>query len=209
MPQLIDIQPKPKELVKDIRAFRRFLKQNPSAERSQFLPFFAKHEQLCAFMATFHTKVKSGTQLKLEADLWSDFTCDLIAGSKSDRAFVFVEFEDAKPQSLFRPKKGRKNSYWGNRVEQGFSQVVDWLFRIDSEGGSATLERDFGARQLNTMGIVITGRSHDVSAYDRLRLDWRSSNTSVGKARVAFFTYDDLLEWLEGRTQVIKLSIKP
>jgi len=208
MPLLIEIQPKPKELIKEVNAFRRFLDKNPSAEREQFLPFFAKRQQLCAFMATFHDRISSGTHVKTEGDLWSDFTCDLIAGNRNERTFVFVEFEDAGPRSLFRRKAGRKNSYWGSRVEQGFSQVVDWLFRIDREGGSDTLERDFGTRHINTMGIVVAGRSRDVSTYDRLRLDWRSANTTVGKARVAFLTYDDLLGWLEGRLLMTKLAGK-
>jgi len=202
MPLLMEIQPEPHELIKEVEMFRQFLKQNPSAERGQFLPFFAQHKQLCAIMATFHYKVSTGTHLKMEGDLWSDFKCDLITGNRDVGAFVLVEFEDAKPQSLFHPKRGRKNSFWGTRVEHGFSQVVDWLFRIAREGSSDTLERDFGARQISIMGIVVAGRDRDVSEYDRLRLDWRSDHTAIGGARVAFFTYDDLLRWLEGKVEI-------
>jgi hypothetical protein len=203
---LREIQPDATSLFREIDEFREFLKSNPRAERDQFLPFFATHLQLCAHIGTLNDIVSTVTHVGTEISLWGDFSCDLVAGSQANGAFVFVEFEDASEKSLFRQQPGRKNSHWGTRVEQGISQVVDWLFRISSESTSDQLVRDFGARHLALMGLVVTGRSNEVSDYDRVRLDWRSKHTNVGGARLAILTYDDLLEWLDGRVALFRTS---
>jgi antiviral defense system Shedu protein SduA len=148
--------------------------------------------------------VSAGTHIKTELPLWGDFTRDLVAGSLQDGAFVFVEFEDASPTSLFRRRQGRKNSHWGTRVERGISQVTDWLFRISSEGPSDRVERDFGARHVIPMGVVVVGRRAEVTAYDRARLDWRSAHSVIGGAKLLVLTYDDLLAWLDGRITVLR-----
>ncbi|MBV8055883.1 MAG: DUF4263 domain-containing protein [Deltaproteobacteria bacterium] len=193
-------------LLREIDDFEQFLATKPRGERKQFLPFFARHPQLCAYLGFFNSAVRSATHIATEFSLWGDFTCDLVAGSIRDKAFVCVEFEDAKQNSLFSPQAGRRNSHWGTRVEHGMSQVIDWLFRINGESGSDQLQRDFGARHLRLMGLVIVGRSDDLSEYDRVRLEWRSQNTIVGGANIWILTYDDLLEWLKGRVEMIRRS---
>ena len=204
MPILRDMIPDGSLLINEIEAFRRFLSSNPRGERAHFLPFFRTHLQLCAHLATLNDKVGAATHVGTEVPLWADFTCDLVAGSIQDRAFVFVEFEDASATSVFRPELGRKNSHWGRRVEHGISQVTDWLFRINSEGSSDRMERDFGSRHITPMGLVVAGRSQDIIAYDRIRLDWRSRNSVIGGAKLAIVTYDDLLSWLDGRIILLR-----
>ena len=168
------------------------------------MPFFSDHPQLCAFLGTLSDKVSSGTHLKRELELWGDFVCDLAVGNVRDAAFVLVEFEDARKTSLFRPKQNRRNSFWGQSAEQAVSQVSDWLFRVNSESASDQMERDFGNRRIAFMGLIVVGRSRDVSAYDRVRLNWRSQNTIIGGSKLSIITYDDMLEWLDGRAALIK-----
>ena len=204
MPLLREIRPDGVALLREINKFRDFLATDPRGERAHFLSFFAAHLQLGAYLATLNDKVGEGTHVATEVALWGDFTCDLVAGSLKDRAFVLVEFEDATETSVFRRQKGRKNSHWGTRVEHGVSQVIDWLFRISSEAGSDQMERDFGARHVTPMGLVVVGRSAEVSDYDRDRLDWRSKHSIVGGARLAIVTYDDLLAWLDGRVTLLR-----
>ena len=191
-------------LLTPIEDFRLFLNDNPRGERAQFLPFFRNHEQLCAFLGTLYDEVSSGTHVKAEFPLWGDFVCDLIVGNVSDGAFVLIEFEDAATTSLFRPKANRRNNIWGQRAEQAVSQVTDWLFRIGSEGPSDQMLRDFESRRINMMGLIVVGPSSEVNAYDRERLNWRSRNTIVGGSKVYIITYDDLLEWLDGRAELLR-----
>jgi hypothetical protein len=91
-------------------------------------------------------------------------------------------------------------------VEHGVSQVIDWLFRINTEGPSDRMERDFGARHITIMALVVGGRSSDVNAYDRLRLDWRSKYSIIGGVNLRIMTYDDLLAWLDGRVALLRDS---
>jgi hypothetical protein len=161
MALLNKVTPNGPSLLIEIEEFREFLKCNPRGEREHFLPFFAKHNQLCSFLATLNDRVSVGTHLKVELPLWGDFICDLAVGNLDDSAFVLVEFEGAAETSLFRPKPNRKNNIWGQRVEQAVSQLTDWLFRLNSEGSSDQMERDFGSRRIKTslhmIGCVWTG----------------------------------------------------
>lgn len=191
-------------LLREVDEFHEFLRNKPRGERKHFLPFFTKHPQICTYLGFFNIGVRSPTHIATEFSLWGDFTCDLVAGSIRDKAFVCVEFEDAAENSLFRPQAGRKNSHWGTRAEHGVSQVIDWLFRISREDGSDQLQRDFGARHLRLIGLVVVGRNADVNEYDRVRLEWRSHNSIVGGANIWIVTYDDLLEWLNGRLEMIR-----
>jgi antiviral defense system Shedu protein SduA len=148
-----EIIPDKEKLLQEVELFRKFLATNPVGERAQFLPFFAQHPQLCGFLATMNDSVRAGTQVKSELSLWGDFTCDLVVGNLDDAAFVFIEFESAAQRTLFQSRPGRKNSHWGLRVEHGVSQVIDWLFRINTEGPSDRMERDFGARHITIMAL--------------------------------------------------------
>ncbi len=66
------------------------------------------------------------------------------------------------------------------------------------------MERDFGTRNATVMGLIVVGRRQDVISYDRIRLDWRSQNTIVGGCKISIITYDDMLEWLDGRVALIR-----
>jgi hypothetical protein len=204
MPLLDELRSDGAILLCEIEEFRAFLAAKPRGERTDFLPFFSAHRQLCAHLGTMHDRVSIGTHVRAELSLWGDFICDLVAGSVQAAAFVFFEFEDASPTSLFRRRRGRKNSYWGARVERGISQVTDWLFRIGSEGPSDRMERDFGARHIVPMAVVVVGRRSEVSPYDRIRLDWRSAHSIIGGAKLSILTYDDPLDWLDGRVALLR-----
>ena len=91
-------------------------------------------------------------------------------------------------------------------MERGISQVTDWLFRIGSEGPSDRMERDFGGRHTTIIALVVVGRSNQLNAYDRLRLDWRSKYGIVGGTNVRITTYDDVLAWLDGRVALLRDS---
>jgi hypothetical protein len=198
------VAPDRRTLIREIQEYRDFLGTNPRGERSHFLPFFAARRQLCAFLATYHSDVIQTDSLGYEISLWGDFACDLVTGSKLDAAFVFVEFEDASETSLFKAVSGRKVSRWGGRVEAGISQVTDWLFRLDSARNSLEMEREFGNRMIKPLGLVVVGRRSEITAYDFQRLAWRSEHTVIGGSKIAILTYDDLLDWLDGRLALVK-----
>lgn len=191
-------------ILAEVDAFRMFLAGNPRGERAEFLPFFGARRQLCAFLATFNNGVRQADHVAHEFPLWGDFVCDVVTGSRLDGAFVLVEFEDASETSLFRAVAGRKVSRWGARAEAGLSQVTDWLFRLDGARNTNEMEREFGNRQVRPVGLVVAGRRSEVSSYDAVRLKWRSENTVIGGSKIAIMTYDDLLDWFDGRVALLK-----
>jgi hypothetical protein len=207
MALLREVTPRPNVLLRQVAQFKTFLRANPSGERKRFLPFFGERAQLCAYLGNLNSAVRFPTHIATEFPLWADFACDLVAGSIRDQAFVCIEFEDADQKSLFRQQRKRRNSHWGTRTEHAVSQINDWLFRISREDGSDILDREFGARHLKLMGVVVVGRSKDVGSYDRTRLDWRSQNTVVGGTTLWIITYDDLLMWLQGRVELLRLKM--
>jgi hypothetical protein len=198
------VTPDRRVLLQEIDEFRAFQAGNPRAERGQFLPFFNARDQLCAFIAPFGNAVLEPDHVAHEFALWSGFVCDTLSGSKRNGAFVFIEFEDASETSLFRRVAGRRASRWGARVEVGLSQITDWLFRLDRARNSREMERDFGTRQVRLLGLVVTARRSEVSPYDLERLNWRSEHTVVGGSQIAIMTYDDLLDWSDGRASLVK-----
>jgi hypothetical protein len=201
---LLPVSPDRQAILADVDSYRSFLAGNPRGERKDFLPFFGAHPQLCAFLATFNPGVRQTDHIAYEFPLWGDFVCDVVTGSRLDGAFVFVEFEDAGETSLFKAVAGRKVSRWGGRVEAGLSQVTDWLFRLDSARNTNEMEREFGNRQVRPVGLVVAGRRSEVSDYDYTRLNWRSENTVIGGSKIAIMTYDDLLDWFDGRVWLLK-----
>jgi hypothetical protein len=199
---LRSVIPDRRVLLQEIEDFRAFLSGKPRAERSEFLPFFAAHDQLCAYLATINGAVPQADSVAHEFSLWGDFVCDMVSGSKQSAGFVFVEFEECQPRQPVSP--GRQVSRWGARVEAGISQVTDWLFRLDSARNSSEMEREFGQRQVRPLGIIVAGRRSEVSPYDQMRLNLRSEHTVIGGSKVVIMTYDDLLEWMDGRASLVR-----
>lgn len=66
------------------------------------------------------------------------------------------------------------------------------------------MEREFGNRQVRPVGLVVAEQQSEVSSYDAVRLKWRSENTVVGGSKIAIMTYDDLLDWFDGRVALLK-----
>lgn len=44
-------------------------------------------------------------KIAYEFDLWGKFKCDLVLGCSTIKSYVFIEFEDAKEESIFKKIK--------------------------------------------------------------------------------------------------------
>jgi hypothetical protein len=72
-----------------------------------------------------------------ELDLFGDFVSDLAAGDSEANAYTLIEFDDAKEHSISsRLGRGKTMKRWSQRFEHGFSQLVDWAWRLSAEAGS-------------------------------------------------------------------------
>jgi hypothetical protein len=96
--------------------------------------------------------------------------------------------------------KGRDYPRWSSRFERGFSQLLDWAWRIDHERQpSATLEAAFGTADPKVHYLLVIGRDQWIGDAGRARLHWRRLHNGISGQRTTIWTYDDLLNFVSLR----------
>jgi hypothetical protein len=180
----------------------RFLSDNKTLkERDQVLPFFKGRAQLRAALGLLNANVELPDRIAVELELFGDCFCDAASGDSNTSSYMLVEFEDAMEYSIFRRlERGKTLRRWSPRFERGFSQLVDWAWRLTTEGSSsAAYRRIFGANDAAIHFLLIAGRDADLSSDDIVRLRWRANNISFGAFKMSCCTFDDLLNSLRRR----------
>jgi hypothetical protein len=131
------------------------------------------------------------------------FTC-LCTDQYQRGAYVLIEFEDASEDSGFSSRT-RHRSHFARQLEEGFSQLVDWMWLLQDQSQTGRFEEMSGARQPNFKPVLVIGRrSHlDTDAQEENRLNWRSQNVSIGEKPVSILTYDRLATDLRQRLEIM------
>lgn len=195
----------PSALAADLDALEAFLSATGRPkERAQIRPFFAARPNLCAALGLTNSVVETPDLMATELDLFGDFTCDAAAGDSETNAYTLVEFEDAELHSVFRRlATGKTMKRWSPRFEHGFSQLVDWAWRLSTEGGSSSaLRRIFGQDDPTVHLLLVIGRDADLTRDDIARLRWRANHVSLGPFRMSCFTFDGIVSSLRRRLQM-------
>jgi hypothetical protein len=193
----------------DFRRFRReaaerraLLRRNPVLqERRQVLPFFRKRRQLSAHCGYYHPVITRPDLIAWEYDLFGDFQCDLVVGDSEKKAFCFVDFEDAGPDSVFQRRGRKATREWSRRFDHGYSQIVDWFYKIADRTNSEEFEARFGKRAISYEGLLVVGRDQHFVAGERLRLDWRKDRLICDSKKIHCVTYDELLDEMNRRLE--------
>lgn len=177
-------------------------------ERDQILPFFKQRPHLCGALGLANNAVELPNRWANELDLFGDFTCDVASGDSEANAYTLVEFEDAQEHSIFsKLQTGKAMKRWSPRFEHGFSQLVDWAWRLSAEGeSSAAFRRIFSDDNPAIHLLLVVGRDADLTADDVARLKWRATNMSLGQFGMSCFTFDGLLRSLRRR---LRLAAQP
>ena len=184
----------PRQCLAETREFQAFLSGRTTLkERDEILPFFKARKQLSAFLGVYSPHTIRNDRVAHEYPLFGDFTCDLVAGDWARRAYLFVEFEDAASDSVFVQKR-RRTPEWSPRFEQGFSQIVDWFYKLDTQRHSADFEERFGNRVIYISGLLVIGRKQDFGPRETDRLSWRDRCVAVNGNNIRSMTFDDLCE---------------
>jgi len=187
---------------KELAELENLLLKNPELkEQKDILPFFAQRPDLSAFLGTYIPDIAQPDRIASEYDVFGDFTCDLAVGDSTSKTYVFVEFEDASPNSLFRKNGKKVTPEWAPRLEHGFSQVIDWFWKISDMEKSDDYDNRFGARRAGIHGLVVVGRDQELQPRERTRLQWRQDHTIVHSKRVSVITFDQLARDLRYRLQ--------
>jgi hypothetical protein len=154
-------------------------------------------------MGFYNGNVALPNQWARELDLFGDFKCDVAVGDSDANAYTLIEFEDATEFSIFsRLKPNRTMRRWSPRFEHGFSQLVDWAWRLSAEGESAAYRRIFGDNHVSCHLMLVAGRDSDLSRDDRVRLQWRSRQTTLGSFHMSCMTFDEVLRSLRSRIRL-------
>jgi Domain of unknown function (DUF4263) len=167
-------------------------------EQADILPFFRARKYLCARIASlvFNFSFYQTDRIAFEYDLFGDFVCDLVVGNSQTNDYCFIEFENASVDSIFIKKKGRYESYYSCRFEQGYSQVADWFYQINDVSESQITKR-FDTPKINYHGALIIGRNSFLSETEKKRLIWRRRNFVVNSQHILIYTFDQLLAFLK------------
>ena len=181
-----------KEL-KDLLASKAYLD-----ERKDILPFFNQRRDISALISTYVNDIVNPDRLAFELDFFGDFACDLAIGDSNNHTYLLVEFEDAQKHSLFK-NGGKYAPDWGQRLEHGFSQIIDWFWKLDDMEGTADYVHKFGARKATFHGLLVIGRGENLTPREQDRLKWRQDQVVVDSKKVSVITFDLLVKDLEFR----------
>jgi hypothetical protein len=182
----------------ELDEFKALLDAHPAlAERDHLMPLFKWCRHLTALIGTQIPGIGTPDRVASEFQVFGDYAADLVIGNSDLAVFCAIELEDAGPDSIFHRAGAKATPEWGRRFEHGFSQLVDWFYAWDDYRGTAGFAKHFGHGKVEFYGVLLIGRSADLSPADRDRLHWRSQRVSVNTHKVFCWTYDDLYTLLD------------
>jgi hypothetical protein len=185
------------ECVVQLESLERLLQTNEVLEeRRDIIPFFRANPDLTLLIG-FLIAGLNPELFAEEYELFGDFVCDLAIGDSRSKRYLFIEIEDARSESLFVPRKGKTTPEWSPRLERGFSQVVDWLWRLDDAEASDDYQHRFGTRHAEIHGMILIGRDQRLEERELRRLAWRQFHTIVQSKKIAIVTFERLLQDLK------------
>ncbi len=122
---------------------------NPILKEADFREFVRARPHASALIGYYNLDVKRIDLLAYEYPLFGDFRCDLAIADSVTRACTFVEFEDAGPRSLFVKHGDKSTREWSPRIDHGYSQVIDWFYKLQDMTNTASMEARFGKRAID------------------------------------------------------------
>ncbi|MCC7491708.1 MAG: DUF4263 domain-containing protein [Fimbriimonadaceae bacterium] len=170
----------------------------PLGEQRDIVPFFRARPQLSALLGSCSVRAVARDVLAPEFSL-GDLRVDLLVGDADRSAFCLVEFEDAARSSVFQLTR-RGVPAWSARFERGFSQLVDWFWKLDDLRHTTGFRSCFGDHPHFT-GLLLIGRDQPLRQQEHQRLLWRERHVPIAGNVVQCFTYDQLYETLRARCE--------
>lgn len=191
--------------ISELNEFEKLLEQEELREREDILPFFRENLHLSAFIASYVAEIVRFDRIKHEFTFFGDFRADLVVGDSVNGTYCFIEFEDASRNSIF-VERGRSTSDWSPRFEHGFSQIVDWFWKLDDFRNTAQFRAIFDSDSINFSGMLIIGRESFLSPIDKNRLRWRLNKVLIDSQKIICITFDQLARDLKDRLSLYQLS---
>ncbi|MEI9998245.1 MAG: Shedu immune nuclease family protein [Verrucomicrobiota bacterium] len=192
--------PDPHQARVDLAGFRALLKEHQYFGEQKVLSYFREHPSLIPFIPASVSGLLRKDRFAQELNLFGSLKCDFAVGDSTSGAYCFIEFEDARPNSIFKPST-RSIREWSPRLEHAFSQVIDWLWQLDDSRHTARFQDIFGTREIQSSSMIVLGRNEALSISDKSRLLHRKSKITVNSSPVIVLTFDDLCDDIEWQVQ--------
>jgi hypothetical protein len=178
------------------------------SERKDIAPFFKARPQLSALTGIYNPDIARFDLLAWEYVLFGDFQCDIVVGDSVRKAYTFLEFEDARPNSVFVKQGAKATREWSSRFEHGYSQLIDWFYKLTVMTDTPDMEARLGKRSIDYTGVLVVGRDQYIDHGERMRLDWRRQHVVVHSKKIHCITFDQLVEDLLFRLDSYALAAK-
>jgi hypothetical protein len=191
---------------KEVASFDALLKKSPVlGERKTILPFFRNRPHLSALCGLYNPYLLTVDRIAWEYELFGDFQCDLVVGNWTEGYYCFIEFEDAKPKSLFEQAGKKATREWSRRFDHGYSQLADWFYKLADRRNSDDYAAKFNKRSISFDGVLVIGRDSHMDYGERLRLEWRREHMILDSKRIHCVTFDELLSSMKTRLTTLEL----
>jgi hypothetical protein len=161
-------------------------------ENKDVLPFFKTRHDLSSLISGYFPDIKTVDVLAHEYPIYGAFKADLVVGESSTHNYLLIEFEDGNPNSIFRTKKGKSTPEWATRFEGAFSQLIDWLWKLEDMRSTADFTHVFGSRHANFQGLIIIGKDMALGDQELSRLKWRTDRVIVDSKAISCVSFNDL-----------------
>ena len=169
-------------------------------ERRDILPFFKKRHNLSTLICSYFPKIKNPNKFAHEYQIYGDFVADLVVGDSDTQHYLLVEFENGAPDSIFKKKKTKATPDWASRFEGAYSQLIDWLWKLEDMRSTADFQNTFGSRRAKFQGLIVIGKDMNLSLQEQDRLKWRIDRTMIDSNAISCVSFnelrDDLDYWL-------------
>lgn len=145
-----------------------------------------------------------------EFNFFNEFYADFAVANQNKSQFIFVEFEDAKSDSIFKEIRNSRTvrHEWSEKFEHGYSQIINWFYRLDDYSKTDKIEDHFGVKTFNYSGILVIGRKKFIQHPGlKRRIEWRNSKVDVNKKVITCYTFDDLYEELKEKLEILNEEI--
>lgn len=181
--------------------FDLLLKSKPTlSEQKDVLPFFKRRKDLSLLICNYFPNIKFHDRYAHEFQIYGDFVADLVVGDSASKHYLLVEFEDGNPNSVFRRKGAKATPDWSPRFEGAYSQLVDWLWKLEDMRSTAHFQSAFGSRRATFQGLIVIGKNMALTDQEIDRLKWRTTRTRVDSNTIECVSFEelasDLNHWL-------------
>lgn len=197
-----------KKCLEELKEFKLLLdSKSQLSEEKDIAPFFKKKVHLSSFLGSYVGGISNFDRYAFEFSIFDDFTSDIVVGDSKSNEYLFIELEDATKTSIFEKNGNKSTLEWGRRFEHGYSQIIDWFWKLEDMVNTTDFKCKFGSELSNYQGMLVIGRNSFMEYKEFARLKWRRNKVLVDSRKVICVTYDELYQQLADRLELYNVLL--